>query len=62
MGKRALYDNLDKNEDLALQVDREVLLKKEHGWIGHPIKEKKVRNAIRKVLNDESLTNEISRS
>jgi type I restriction enzyme R subunit len=59
MGKRALYDNLDKNEDLALQVDREVLLNKEHGWIGHLIKEKKVRNAIRKVLDDEPLTNEI---
>ena len=50
MGRRALYDNLDKNEVLALQVDREVLLNKEHGWIGHHIKEKKVRNALRKVL------------
>jgi type I restriction enzyme R subunit len=59
MSRRAVYDNLDKNEVLALQVDREVLVNKEHGWIGHPIKEKKVRNALRKVLNDESLTNSI---
>lgn len=58
-GKRALYDNLDKNEVLALQADREILLNKEHGWIGHHIKEKKVRNALRKVLNNESQTNAI---
>jgi type I restriction enzyme, R subunit len=59
MGRRALYDNLDRNEVLALEVDREVLLNKEHGWIGNPIKEKKVRIALRKVLNDESLINTI---
>jgi type I restriction enzyme, R subunit len=58
-GKHALYDNLDKNEDLAMQVDESVLDTKEHGWIGHPIKEKKVRKALRKVLHDESLTNAI---
>jgi type I restriction enzyme R subunit len=55
MGRRALYDNLDRNEVLALQVDREVLLNKEHGWIGNHIKEKKVRISLRKILNDESL-------
>jgi len=55
MGRRALYDNLDRDEVLALQVDREVLLSKEHGWIGNHFKEKKVRIALRKVLNDESL-------
>lgn len=55
MGRRALYDNLDRDEVLALEVDREVLLSKEHGWIGNHFKEKKVRIALRKVLNDESL-------
>jgi type I restriction enzyme R subunit len=58
-GKRALYDNLDNNEVLALQVDNAVLLSKEHGWIGHHIKEKKVRNELRKVLGDESRVNAI---
>ena len=58
-GKHALYDNLDKNEALALQVDNAVLNSKEHAWIGNHMKEKKVRNAIRKVLIDESLTSEI---
>lgn len=59
MGKRALYDNLEKNEALALEVDNSVLLNKEHGWIGHHVKEKKLRNALRKVIGDESLTNAI---
>lgn len=59
MGKRALYDNLDKNETLALQVDKAVLLSKEHGWIGNPIKEKKVRIALTKVLGEESMSNDI---
>ncbi len=59
MGKRSLYDNLDKNEALALQVDEAVLLSKEHGWIGNPIKEKKVRIALTKVLSEESMSNAI---
>ena len=59
MGKRALYDNLEKNELLALQVDKAVHLNKEHGWIGHQVKEKKLKNALRKVLGVESLTNSV---
>ncbi|HWQ18173.1 MAG TPA: HsdR family type I site-specific deoxyribonuclease [Methanotrichaceae archaeon] len=58
-GRRALYDNLDRNEELAVQVDGAVLLNKEHGWIGHSLKEKKVRNALRKVLGDESIADSI---
>jgi len=54
-GKRALYDNLNREEELALQLDAAIRDNKEHGWIGHPIKEKKLRNALRKVLGDESL-------
>ena len=59
MGKRTLYDNLEKNEALALQVDNAVLLNKEHGWIGNSFKEKKLRNALRKVLVEDSLTKTI---
>lgn len=59
MGKRALYDNLEKNELLALQVDSAVRLNKEHGWIGHSVKEKKVRNALRRLLNEDSLIDTI---
>lgn len=59
MGKRSLYDNLKNNESLALQADEAVMLSKEHGWIGHRMKEKEVRNALRRVLNDELLTDTI---
>ena len=57
--KRALYDNLNKNNDTALAVDYAVLTSKKDGWRGHKVKEKEVRNAIRRVLNDEQLTDTI---
>lgn len=57
--KRALYDNLNKNSDTALAVDYAVLSSKKDGWRGHKVKEKEVRNAIRRVLNDEQLTDTI---
>ena len=57
--KRALYDNLNKNNDTALAVDYAVLTSKKDGWRGHKVKEKEVRNAIRRVLNDEQLTDAI---
>ena len=57
--KRALYDNLNKNNDTALAVDYAVLTSKKDGWRGHKVKEKEVRNAIRRVLIDEKLTEDI---
>jgi type I restriction enzyme R subunit len=57
--KRALYDNLNKSNDTALAVDYAVLSSKKDGWRGHKVKEKEVRNAIRRVLNDEQLTDTI---
>ena len=57
--KRALYDNLDKNEALALAVDYAVMSSKKDGWRGHKVKEKEVRNAIKRVLNDDELTDTI---
>ena len=51
--QRALYDNLDSNEDLAHAVDQAVLTTKEDGWRGHKLKERKVLFAIRHVLGDE---------
>jgi type I restriction enzyme R subunit len=47
---RALYDNLDQNEALALAVDAVIRTTKKEGWHGHPMKEREVRNAVRKVL------------
>lgn len=57
--KRALYDNLDKDVDLALSVDHAVISSKKDGWRGHKMKEKEVRYALRRVLNDEQLTDTI---
>ncbi len=57
--KRALYDNLDKNEELAIAVDYAVLSSKKDGWRGHKVKQKEVRYAVKRVLNDDQLTDSI---
>lgn len=57
--KRALYDNLGKDVDLALAVDHAVLSSKKDGWRGHKMKEKEVRYALRRALNDDQLTDTI---
>jgi type I restriction enzyme, R subunit len=49
-GKRALYDNLDKNEALALEVDAAVRASRQDDWRGNRFKIKKVGNAIRAAL------------
>lgn len=48
--KIALYDNLDKNEQLALTIDAVIRQTKQDGWRTHPIKKKEVKNAIKKHL------------
>jgi type I restriction enzyme, R subunit len=46
--KRALYDNLNKNEAVAIALDAEIISVKKDSWRGDRIKEREVRNAIRK--------------
>ena len=48
--QRALYNNLGKDEGLALAVDAAVLSSLQNGWKTSTIKTKKVRIAIRAVL------------
>jgi type I restriction enzyme R subunit len=48
--RRALYDNLENNETLALAVDAAVRAKRQDDWRNNPFKVKKVRNAIREAL------------
>ena len=50
--KRALYDNLNKNEELALKLDEAIRTTKDDDFRGTVIKRRKVRNAIKKVLDD----------
>ena len=50
----ALYDNLDKDEELAVGVDTAVMKNRQHGWRGNLIKERMLRNAIREALGDRA--------
>ena len=45
--KCALYDNLDKNETLAVKIDTAIRYTKKADWVGDRIKEREVANAIR---------------
>jgi len=51
--KRALYDNLDQDEELAQVLDYEVIYTKKDDWRGNRIKEKEVLYAIKKHVKDE---------
>jgi type I restriction enzyme R subunit len=48
--QRALYDNVGKNETLALELDRQILATRRDGWRDNTIKTREVRNAIQDVL------------
>jgi type I restriction enzyme R subunit len=52
--KRALFDNLDKDEELALAVDGAVRGSLQDDWRGNSFKVKKVRQAISRVLKDDT--------
>jgi len=49
-GRRALYDNLDRNERLALAVDDAVRTSGQDEWRSNPVKTRRVQIAIAKVL------------
>jgi type I restriction enzyme R subunit len=48
--QRALYDNVGRNETLALELDRQILATRRDGWRDNTIKTREVRNAIQDVL------------
>ncbi|WQT06000.1 type I restriction endonuclease subunit R [Helicobacter pylori] len=50
---KTLYDNLDQNEALALEIDACIRGNKKDGWVGHNQKEKNLKIALRKIINDE---------
>ncbi len=51
--KRALYDNLDRDESMALRVDQVVRASIQDGWRTNSMKTKRVRQAIAAVLNSD---------
>lgn len=57
--KRALYDNLEQDEELSMALDSVVQYTKNDGWRDGGIREKKVRIAVNGILQDEEKTNEI---
>ncbi len=50
--KRALYDNLDKDETVAVRVDTAVRYTRKDDWRGNNFKEKEVLNAVREELGE----------
>jgi len=58
--KRALYDNLGKDEALALAVDGAVRVSNQDDWRENLFKVRKVKFAIKGVLkDDEALTEKV---
>lgn len=54
--KRALFDNLEQNEILALALDNVIKTNKLDGWRDGGLKEKKLRLAINEVIKDDEVT------
>lgn len=50
--KRALYDNLDKNEELALALNEKIMTTKKDSWRDYNIRRKQVKKAIESILNE----------
>ena len=57
-GRRALYNNLGHNEDLALRIDEAVKTARPDGWRGVQAREQVVKKALYDVLQD---VNEVER-
>ncbi len=57
--QKALYDNLDQDENLSLVLDEVIQYTKNAGWRDGGIREKKVRLAVLNVLKDEKKTDEM---
>ena len=56
--KQALYDNLNKNETLALELDEKIRTAKDDDWRGTHIKRKKVKIVVKKVLKQYDIHGE----
>ncbi len=57
-GRRALYNNLGQNEELALRIDRVVRRNRPDGWRGVQARERVIKAALHEVLQD---VNEVER-
>lgn len=57
--KRALYDNLEENEELSIVLDKEIKYVKKDNWIGHTMKEREVKNVIKQHIADPKKVDDI---
>jgi type I restriction enzyme R subunit len=53
--KRALYDNLGKDEALALRVDGAARANMQDSWRSNPLKTRRVRLAIEAIIDDSAV-------
>lgn len=51
--KRSLYDNLDQDESVAIDVHEAILANKYDGWRGNKLKEKALKRAINRALPED---------
>jgi len=56
---RALYDNLEKDEELAIKIDKEIIGTKKDNWRGNKFKMREVKNVIKKHIKDGNKVDEI---
>ncbi len=57
--RRALYDNLENDEQLAVTLDTVIKQTKRDDWRGSRIKEREIQLRHSEVLSDENQTNQI---
>lgn len=57
--QRALYDNLGEDEELSIVLDEDLRYNLPDCWIGNTIKERAVKNIIRKHIPDKDKAEEI---
>ena len=56
--KRALYDNLGKNEKIAIEIDAKILATRKDGWRDNIQKSKAVKIGITEILRTYGITDE----
>ncbi|OFX75328.1 MAG: restriction endonuclease subunit R [Bacteroidetes bacterium GWE2_29_8] len=57
--KRAIYDNIDKNIELSVAMDKEILYLKKDNWVENTIKEREIKNIVKKYVKDHKKVDEI---
>jgi len=58
-GKVALYHTLDNDEHLALACEEAVQYAKQEGFRDNVMKQRKVKNAIKRIIEDEALAEQV---